>query len=101
MGNDWPGEGQGMKMAYSDTAHRGCIHVYDRATASWGEPFLGSGMVGIGTLSPSAALDVAGNVIAEDPTPGTHLAIKAYAERDALGRDGVLADHGPGNHGRR
>jgi hypothetical protein len=39
-----------------------------------------SGNVGIGTTSPSAKLEVAGNVIASTPTASNHLATKAYVD---------------------
>ena len=44
------------------------------------------GNVGIGTTNPQAMLDVAGNIIASDPTANNHLATKGYV--DALGISG-------------
>jgi hypothetical protein len=42
--------------------------------------FLGNGNVGIGTTSPTAALTVSGNVIANTPTASNHVATKAYVD---------------------
>ena len=47
-----------------------------------------SGNVGIGTTDPQAMLDVAGNIIASDPTANNQVATKGYV--DALGSGGTF-----------
>lgn len=60
-GMTWPSAGEGMELAYSSTAKRGYIQVYDRDASAWGVLYLGQGKVGIGIADPSAHLDVVGD----------------------------------------
>jgi len=46
-----------------------------------------SGNVGIGTVSPGAKLEVAGNIITSAPTASNHLATKGYVDASSGGRE--------------
>ena len=54
----WPSAGQGLELAYDSDINRGYIQVFDRATSSWGELYLGDGKVGIGTTAPAGKLTI-------------------------------------------
>lgn len=49
-----------------------------------------SGNVGIGTITPTAKLEVNGNVIAATPTAANHLATKAYVDSAVSAAGGSL-----------
>ena len=59
-GNTWPTVGKGVELAYDPNNNIGFIQVYDRGLAEWGDLFLGSGNVGIGTISPQSLFHVNG-----------------------------------------
>lgn len=57
QGSNWPSDGMGMELGYSDVDHTGYIQVYDRDTSTWGDLFLG-GNVGFGTTDPAEKMHV-------------------------------------------
>jgi hypothetical protein len=58
----WPDSGAGMEFAYRPSDHTGVIQVYSRTDSTWGDLFLGSGNVGIGTTYPTHDLHVVGDI---------------------------------------
>ena len=58
----YPSSGEGLELVYDTDSNLGLIQSYDRNNNSWGNLYLGNGNTGIGTLNPSVALDVIGDI---------------------------------------
>ena len=58
LGSTWPSSGRSMELGYSSSFHKGYIQAFDRDTGAWGDLYLGSGKVGIGTGYPARTLHV-------------------------------------------
>jgi hypothetical protein len=54
--------------------------VSSQRTTNGNNIYYTKGNVGIGTTSPTAKLQVAGNIIASDPTAANHVATKNYVD---------------------
>ena len=58
----YPSSGEGLELVYDTDSNLGLIQSYDRNNNSWGNLYLGNGNTGIGTINPSVALDVIGDI---------------------------------------
>ena len=64
----YPTTGTGLELAYRPSDNTGIIQAFDRGTGQFGDLYLGSGNVGIGSSTPSRPLYIAlglGNAIAD------------------------------------
>jgi len=62
----WPLTGKGFELGYNPQINMGYAQVYDRDAGAWGDLYLGSGNVGIGTVYPAHRLDIRGSAYAEN-----------------------------------